>query len=109
LFALRLRVHMNGGPGREVVTAPGDFVRLERAYGIKATALSEPAAEWLNYLGWSALRRTGEFAGDFEAFLEQVVDLETLEVPGQGEAAAGAPPASSPSSPTSAASAPTAS
>lgn len=98
-FAMRLRVTFPEGRTEEATTSPGDYVRLERQYKIKASELTEPSTEWLGYLTWTALRRQGVDAGDdFEGFLDRMVDLEVEDDGGgngaQGEGEAGRPPAS---------------
>lgn len=54
-----------------VVPKPGDLVRFEREYKISAASLGEnPMLEHVFFIAYTALKRTGDFEGDFDAFLD---------------------------------------
>jgi hypothetical protein len=88
--------------GRKVlaVAKPKDFVAFERQYDKPMTAFSGGGThdEWLYYLAWSALHRSGSEPAAFDEFLDHVDDLEVI-----GDEVAPLPlapsPETSPSSP----------
>jgi hypothetical protein len=38
--------------------------------------ISENPGRWETFVSWSALRRTGQFEGNYEAFLDEVVEID---------------------------------
>lgn len=44
--------------------------------------ISENPARWEAFISWSAFRRTGQYAGSFDAFLD---DVEMVEAAGETE------------------------
>lgn len=59
------------GETHVVSPKPGDLVRFERQYNISAASLDKDVKlEHVFFIAWSALKRTGVFTDDFEAFLD---------------------------------------
>lgn len=76
------------GVEHSVTPKPGDLVRFERQYDMSASTLDDDTRlEYVFYIAWCALKRTGVFAGDFEEFLdladmgEEVAPLEPPKPP----------------------------
>lgn len=61
----------------ETVAIVADFVAWERKFKRKASDLaSGVAVEDLAFLAWSAFRRQGEVATDFDTFLNTLAEVE---------------------------------
>ncbi len=102
MFTMRLRVTLDGHEPADILTGPGDLVRLERQFGVKAGMMADEANlafEHFCFLAWSAMRRqrAKETPESFDEFIDHLADLETFqetnEEGGEGNAeAAGAAP-----------------
>ena len=74
---MQFKVSFDDGRTVEVTPTPGDLVRFERQYGFAVSKIDDdPRMEYVMFLSWTALKRTGEFADDFEAFLDHVALTE---------------------------------
>jgi len=63
------------GVAQEVTPKLGDLVRFERQYDVAASSLDDNTRiEYVFYIAWLAMSRTGDYDGDFESFLD-VVDV----------------------------------
>lgn len=85
---MQFKVSFDDGRTLEITPTPGDLVRFERQYGFAVSKIEhDPRMEYVMYLSWVALKRTGEYTDDFEVFLDHIV---------QSEEAAVVPPATPP-------------
>jgi hypothetical protein len=67
---MKLLITINGTT-HEVVPKPGDLVRFERQYDVPASSMDDSTrVEYVFYIAWCAMKRTGDFTGDFEEFLD---------------------------------------
>ena len=88
-----------GGEDYDAKFKPGDMIRFERHTGRGMSSLAStdkdgnPSVklEDLAYLAFAALTRTDRFDGDFDAFIDQLEDIELVA----GEAVPPTPPAAS--------------
>lgn len=70
------------GKTEHVTATPGDLVRLERQFNIAASQLDENTKlEYVLFLGYSALKRTGKYEGTFDEFLDVVESTEEDDAP----------------------------
>jgi hypothetical protein len=76
-MAQAFKVTFAGEP-HTVVSTAGDIVRLYQWAGGDPDGNN---AAVHGYLIWLAVKRTGLFDGDFEAFLDVLEDFEAAEVP----------------------------
>lgn len=88
-----------GGDTYDTQFKPGDMIRFERHTGRGMSSLAStdkdgnPSVklEDLAFLAFAALTRTDRFEGDFDAFIDQLEDIELVA----GEAVPPTPPAAS--------------
>ncbi len=86
-----LQVTESGGTPVAVTAGAADFIALERKYGIGPKDLGDnPRLEYLAFLAWSAMRRTGPGVPDFDTFVGTLDDIE-------GESGKGQDPPTAPS------------
>lgn len=67
--------------GRKVISTalPRDFVAFERQYGKSIAAFGDQTQmEWVFYLAWSGLHRSGQEPADFDGFLDSVEDVAPI-------------------------------
>jgi hypothetical protein len=99
LAALDLRVELNGQMYRPKLK-PGDMVRFEQHFGRSLMDGAEVAPDGtttgfkfgmseLFFLAFAALKRQGDFDGDFDDFCDQVEDVDLAQ--GKADASAGTP------------------
>lgn len=80
---MKLLINIDG-VSHEVTPKMGDLVRFERQYDVPASTLDDNTrVEYVFYIAWLAMNRTGAFDGDFEAFLDvaEAGDSAPLEPP----------------------------
>ena len=68
--------------GRKVVATarPKDFVAFERQYTRSVSSFDKTAPmEWLCYLAWAGLHRTGQEPAGFDGFLDVVDDVTPVD------------------------------
>lgn len=78
---MQFKVDYADGKTVEVTAGPKDFVAFERQYQQPVTVFGESKAlhfEWLYYLAWSVLHRTGQEPAGFDEFLDRVADVEPI-------------------------------
>ena len=69
---MKLQITIDG-VSQEVTPKLGDLVRFERQYDVPASSLDDTARiEYVFYIAWLAMSRTGDYEGDFESFLDVV-------------------------------------
>jgi hypothetical protein len=69
---MKLQITIDG-VSQEVTPKLGDLVRFERQYDVPASSLDDNARiEYVFYIAWLAMSRTGDYQGDFESFLDVV-------------------------------------
>jgi hypothetical protein len=72
--------YADGRPPVDVTPTPGDLVRFERKYGMAAGRIeTDPRIEYVMFLAWTALTRTGQETLEFDEFLD-VVDSTQEDV-----------------------------
>ena len=72
------------GVRHEITPKPGDLVRFERQYDVPASSLDDNTRlEYVFYIAWCAMKRTGAFTGEFEEFIDlaDIGDSTPLEPP----------------------------
>lgn len=75
----RLHCHVEFTDGREIDidTTTRDYVNYENtARKHKWGPMGDNPAIWEAFAAWSALKRTGQFDGTWEAFLDAAVNVE---------------------------------
>lgn len=76
----KMTVQFKGGATETVEIGPSDAMRLERAYDIAAGDLGGEGAslkvEYLLFLAYTALRRTGKAGDDFDQWADLVTTLD---------------------------------
>lgn len=79
MIDLRFAVTYTDGSTVDAHPKPKDVVAFERQYGTSIAKLAdEQRAEWLYYLAWSVLHRSGREPHAFDEFLDRV-DSVTIE------------------------------
>ena len=74
---MKFKVSFDDGRTLEVGATPGDIVRFERQYGFPASQIeTDTRVEYVMFLAWCALKRTKQFDGDFDDFLDHVMQTE---------------------------------
>lgn len=88
MLAGRIKVTTTGGSVAISTPTPGDLVRWERHFGQRISALAPtrdeggniigegPSLEMLLYLAWLPLKRLHLAGEDFEAWCDDVVELD---------------------------------
>lgn len=85
---MRFTVTVNGKQ-HEVTPSPGDLVRFEREYDKPVSVLDDESqlrTEYVYYIVYSALKRKGQFEGDFDTFLDALGEIQEDEAPLEGQA-----------------------
>lgn len=80
---MKLVITLNGVT-HEITPKPGDLVRFERHYDVAASTLdNDTRLEYVFYIAWCAMKRTGAFTGEFEEFIDlaDIGDSIPLESP----------------------------
>jgi hypothetical protein len=80
---MQFRVNVNDHT-YEVTPGPGDLVRFERQYDLPVTVLDDEKTvrtEYVYFIVWCAMKRKGQFTGDFEEFLDGLGDMEEESAP----------------------------
>lgn len=69
----------------EATAKPKDVVAFERQYGTSMTAFADsskpPPVEWMYYLAWSPLHRSGQEPRAFDDFLDVVESIDPVADP----------------------------
>ena len=76
---------------KTVTVGPADLIRFERKYDVAVTQFDAGTLrfEWLAFLGWSVLKRQGDTALDFDAWIDSIEELIPVGAEGKdGDAAA---------------------
>ena len=80
MIRFKIRVVSVGGATAEATAGPPDLIAFERAYERSVIKLqSEMKFEDLAYLAWHALKRAGQVSADFDAWLDDLADLELVD------------------------------
>lgn len=74
----RLKVGYTDGREVEVIVRPKAMVEVERYYKVNLASEGDRRLEHLYYLGWAALHYSGKESNDFEAFLNEVSEVEDI-------------------------------
>lgn len=92
---LKLQVTFDGKEYEVDRLTMGDFVALERQYGVAPAAMTNPKLEWIAFLAYRGLSRAGHIPADVE--FESALDRMELSMPTEDSAGKdGEAPASSP-------------
>lgn len=79
----KFRITYTDGRVVESIAKPKDFVAFERQYGTSLAGLGDeknpPPLEYVFYLAWSPLHRTGSEPRAFDEFLDAIEDVESVE------------------------------
>jgi hypothetical protein len=75
-------VTLGNGQRIEAEVWPKDLVEFERRFSVPIARLGEEGRlEWVMFVAHQACSRSGRYAGDFEAFLDDVVGVDLAEEP----------------------------
>lgn len=73
MMRISLHVEYVDGSGAAVIAAAPDLIAFERKYDRPmAVFATEARVEWLLFLAWTALKRTGRVTEDFDPWTERV-------------------------------------
>lgn len=73
---MQLSVTFSDGRVEQVAPAPVDLVKFERKYEMAASAIeADPRVEYMMFLAWAGLTRTGKEARKFDDFLEDLAEI----------------------------------
>lgn len=77
---MRMSFHVKYDDGREVVavTKNKDIVAFERQYRQSFGSMDSATMEWIFYLAWSPLHRSGAEPRAFDEFLDDVDEITPL-------------------------------
>ena len=79
MIDLTMRVTYTDGRVVDAPLATRDMVAFERAYKVPATIIGRGAhVEHLLFMAWTALRRLGQEAADFDPFIDLVKSIEPI-------------------------------
>jgi hypothetical protein len=77
---MKFDVTYQDGTVVQAIALPRDFVAFERQYGKSIAAFGDQTQmEWVFYLAWSPLHRSGREPGDFDSFLDKVEDVQPVQ------------------------------
>lgn len=71
---MRLAIEFSDGSKHDAVVKASDLVAFERKFGI-AWPGDDARLEHVLFVAWNALRRAGDTAEDFDAWIEAGVDI----------------------------------
>lgn len=73
MMRISLKVEYVDGSGAAVTAAAPDLIAFERKYDRPMSVFAtEARVEWLLFLAWTALKRTGRVTEDFDPWTERV-------------------------------------
>jgi hypothetical protein len=76
------------GVTHRVSTVYADIIAMERKFNIDASELAtRQRAEWLGFLAWNALKRSGDTSEPFDKFVLEIDSLAPVDLedgPGNG-------------------------
>lgn len=76
MMRISLKVEYVDGTGAAVIAAAPDLIAFERKYDKPmAVFATEARVEWLLFLAWTSLKRSGKVSEDFDPWTERVATI----------------------------------
>ena len=83
---MEIRIKYDDGTTAVVHPKPVDLVMFERKFSMAATKIDEdPRMDYILFLAWAALRRTGQESRSYDDFLADLADIDEDEAPASVE------------------------